>query len=162
MSHADQIHDCIRYQTDPRFSPAINRYGCRVFALLAIPQFVAGKCLSVRQIIDITERGRAQRYVIVNDNMMCGADEHWLINEGFRVLGVLRAGRQVGWDSEHIKLRKWQYMIAHWETAGDDGHFTLFDRGQKEIYDPHDPRQADYAIDKRKITRRLLYATWEV
>jgi len=162
VTHADQIHDCILYQTDPRFSPTINRYGCRVFTLLAIPQFIAGRCLSVKQIKDIIEQGQIQRYVIVNAQMLCGADEHWLINEGFRALKIRRAGRQVGWDPEHIKTRRWQYMIAHWETAGPDGHYTLFDRGQKEIYDPHDSRQAGYTIDKRQIVRRLLYSTWSV
>ena len=162
MTHAKQIKDCILHDTDPRFTPAINRYGCRVFVLLAIPQFVVGKCLSVAQVLDIIERGRQVPYVIVTDTMMCGADEHWLINEAFRVLGVQRVGRQVGWEPKHIIGREWQYMVGHWATAGADGHFTLFDRGQKEIYDPHDAEQAGYKIDKRRIVRRLLYATREV
>ena len=162
MTHADKIQDCILHDTDPRFTPEINRYGCRVFTLLAIPQFVAGKCLSVKQILDIVERAREVPYVIVTDTMRCGADEHWLINEGFRALGVRRAGRQVGWEPEHILTREWEYMIRHWETAGADGHFTLFDRGQKEIYDPHNADQAGYKIEKRRITRRLLYATREI
>lgn len=162
MTHADQIRGCILHDTDPAFPYPLNRYGCRVFVLLAIPQFVAGKCLTVEQILEITERGRKTDGVIVSDRMRTAGEEHLLINWGFEALGSNRHGRQVGWDPSHIIDKVWQYMVPHWETAGEDGHFTLFDRGQNEIYDPHDPQQAGYEIDKRKIVRRLLYRTWEV
>ena len=161
MTHFEKIQDCLLHDTDPRFPTPINRYGCRVFTLLAIPQFVTGECLSVEQILEITEQGRAFPGAIVNDNMRTGAEENRLIDWAFTALGSDRHGRQVGWNPEHIIDRTWQYMICHWETAGEDGHFTLFDRQQKEIYDPHDPAQAGYDIDKRKIVRRLLYRTWE-
>ncbi len=161
MTHAEQIRDCILYDTDPRFTLKINRYGCRVFALLAIPQFVTGRCLTVQQTLDIVKLGRRTKSVIINKKMRCGKEEHLLIDWAFNALGARRTGWQVGWDPEHITTRTWQYMIGHWETAGADGHFTLFDRGHKEIYDPHDADQAGYKIDKRRITQRLLYATKE-
>ena len=162
MTHMDQIRDCILHDTDPLFSAAVNRYGCRVFVLLAIPQVVMGRCLSASDIHEIIELGRAVPDVIINDKLKCGIDEHKLINWGFNELNSNRRGRQVGWDLEHVTSRWWEYMMAHWETDGPDGHVTLFDRAQKEIYDPHDPEQAGYEINKKRIVRRLLYRTWEV
>ncbi len=161
MTHGDKIRDCIRYQTDPAFDYAVNRYACRVFVLLGIPQFIVGACLTVEQILNIIAHGRATQDVITTETMMCGMDEHRLINWGFEALGSARTGRQVGWNPEHVIRDNWQYMILHWETAGADGHFTLADRAQKEIYDPHNAAQAGYSIDKRKIVRRLMYATRE-
>ena len=161
MTHMEQIRECLLFQTDPRLPYPINRYGCRVMVLLAIPQVIVGECLSVEQVLDITEKGREFPGAIVNDRMKTGAEENRLIDWAFEALGSNRHGRQVGWNPEHIIDRTWQYMICHWETAGPDGHYTLFDRAQKEIYDPHDPKQAGYEIDKRKIVRKLLYKTWE-
>ncbi len=157
MTHADQIRDCIHHQTDPEFDYAVNRYGCRAFVLMAIPQFIEGRCLTDEQILNIIAHGRATENVITTETMMCGTDEHLLINWAFEALGSKRTGMQVGWTPEHVALPNWQYMIGHWQTGGADGHFTLFDRAQKEIYDPSRQR-----IDKRKIIRRLMYATWEI
>jgi len=161
MTHADQIRECIPHQTDPDLGPVVNRYGCRVMCLLAIPQFIAGKCLTHDQVRTILDLGQAADGVI-GENMRTGTQEHELINMGFRLLGIQRNGRQVGWEPEHLINRTWQYMIVHWQTDGADGHFTLFDRAQKEIYDPHDPVQAGYEINKKRIVRRLLYSTWPV
>lgn len=155
MTHADQIRDCIHHQTDPKFNYAVNRYGCRAFVLMAIPQFVEGKCLDSEQILNIIAHGRVTDEVIVNEIMKCGKQEHLLIDWAFEELGSARHGRQVGWSPEHVARSNWEYMILHWETFGDDGHFTLADRGQKEIYDP-----SRDAIDKRRIVRRLMYSTW--
>ncbi len=155
------IRDCLLYQTDPHFHYEVNRYGCRVFALIAIPQFVVGRCLDHEQVLNIIAHGRATDGVIVTETMRTGAEEHHLINWAFEALGDKRTARQVGWDPEHLTTRTWEYMIGHWETAGADGHFTLFDRGQKELYDPHNAAQAGYAIDKRRVVRRLLYAIRE-
>ena len=160
MTHAEQIADDIVKQTDPRLSAAVNRYGCRAMCLLAIPQYVAGRALSAEQVADILARGRHVDNVIISDKVRTGAAEHWLINEAFRLLGVDRRGRQVGWTDAHVDSVAWQYMISHWATGGPDGHFTLMDRGQNELYDPHDPAQAGYEIDKRQIIRKLVYATW--
>lgn len=162
MTHADRVKQDIVYQTDPGLTPTMNRYGCRVRVLLAIPEFIVGTALSAEQINDIVDRGRRVEDVIVNDQMRSGRAEHWLINESFRVLGSQRIGRQVGWAPEHITSQTWEYMIAHWETDGPDGHFTLFDRRQSEIFDPHNPMQANgYVINKKRIVRRLVYHTWE-
>lgn len=161
MTYADRVRKDIIYQTDPRLPENVRRYGCRVFSLLAIAQFVSGKALSAEQINDITERGREYPEVIVNDIMRCGIDEHLLINWAFDALGNGREGRQVGWTEEHLHTVDWEYMIARWKTDGPDGHFTLFDRAQIELYDPWNPEQADYKINKREIAQRLLYRTWE-
>lgn len=160
MTHADQIRDCIFYQTDPAFNYAVNRYGCRVFVLLAIPQFVIGRCLDSEQILNLIAHGRVTDGVIINESMKCGTQEHRLIDWAFEALGSDRHGRQVGWAPEHVARSNWEYMIQQWETAGADGHFCLADRAQKEIYDPHNVAQAGYSIDKRRIVRRLTYATW--
>ena len=156
MTHADQIRDCIHYQTDDCFPYEVNRYGCRAFVLIAIPQFVEGKCLTTEQILNIIAHGRATEYVIISETMRCGGDEHKLINWAFEALGSKRTGRQVGWDQSHVARNNWEYMITHWETAGADGHFCLADRGQKEIYDPSRDK-----IDKKKIVRRLMYSIRE-
>mgnify|MGYP001054767998 CR=1 FL=1 len=161
MTHAERVNQEIIKQTDPRLTSAINRYGCRLMCLLAIPQYVVGKCLSYIQILDIVYRGRTYPTVIENSHMRTGRDEHWLINQGFEALGSTRQGRQVGWTPAQIDTVQWEYMIAHWETFGPDGHYTLHDRNQELIYDPHDPIQAGYEIDMRRIQRRLLYRTWE-
>ena len=161
MTHATMISQYIHHDTDPVFGPVVNRYGCRVFVLLAIPQFVVGHCLLDAQIIDIIDRCRQLPNVIVNDKLRCGTEEHQLINMAFRMLGSTRNGRQVGWDPAHILTKTWQYMVPQWDGRTEDGHYTLMDRGQREIYDPHDPIQAGYAMKKSKIVRRLLYATWE-
>jgi hypothetical protein len=110
----------------------------------------------------IVDQGRNTPGVITNEKMRCGPHEEWLINWAFMALGENRRGRQVGWNPEHIDEVKWEYMIAHWETKGPDGHFTLHDRNQVMIYDPHDPKQAGYEIEYKQIVRRLLYSTWEV
>lgn len=162
MTHAEKVKRDIVYQTDPRLTPEMNRYGCRVRVLMAIPEFIVGTALTADQINDIVDRGRRIEEVIVNDQMRAGRSEHWLINESFRALGSPRMGRQVGWTSEHVMSKQWEYMISHWETGGPDGHFTLFDRRQSEIFDPHNPMQADgYVINKKRIARRLVYHTWE-
>ena len=161
MTHAQKISETIIYQTDHRLTPMHNRYGCRLMCLLAIPQYVKGRALTVEQILDITERGQDVEGAIVSDTLITGRAENWLIDEAFRLLGSKRRGIQVGWNAEHMFTRKWQYMIGHWKTRGPDGHFTLFDRRQVEIYDPHNATQAGYAIDKQEVQRRLLYRTWE-
>jgi hypothetical protein len=158
VTHGDQIRECIPHDTDPVYGPVVNRYGCRVFCLIAIPQFISSKCLMPDQVQTILDLGRSMPGVIIDDTMTTGTQEHELINMGFRLLGVKRNGRQVGWKPEHLINRTWQYMIGHWETDGKDGHFTLFDRAQKEIYDP---AQGD-EINKKRIVRRLLYATWQI
>ena len=150
------------YQTDPELTPAHNRYGCRLMCLLAIPQLVTGSDLSIAQILDITDRGLTTRGVIVNDKMRCGSSEHLLINWGFAALKENRRGRQVGWLEEHEHTVPWDWMMAHWNTRGPDGHFTLHDTSKVCIYDPHEPDQAGYVIDKLSIARRLYYRTWEV
>lgn len=160
MTHAEQIRDCILHDTDPAFPHEANRYGCRVFVLLAIPQFVVGRCLSSEQILNLIAHGRVTDGVIISETMRTGAEEHHLIDWAFEALGSDRHGRQVGWSPEHVVRSNWQYMMRHWETAGDDGHYDLADRGQKLLYDPHNIAQAGYSIDKRKIVRRLTYATW--
>lgn len=161
MTHAEKVNECIIYQTDPRLPYKCNRYGCRVFTLIAIPQFIAGECLTVPQILELVDRGEKVDGVIVNENMKAGKNENLLIDWAFDTLKCPRHGRQIGWKREHITTREWQYMIGRWATDGADGHYTLFDRAQKEIYDPHNPHQAGYEINKKEITRRLLYATWE-
>ncbi len=162
MTHFEAVTAQIVYQTDKRLSAAMNRYGCRVRCLQAIAEFVAGRALTPEQIMAMVEAGRGIPGVIVDDNMTCGTFEHWLINESFKALSSARIGRQVGWNPEHLTTKEWQYMIGHWRTNGQDGHFTLFDRAQIEIFDPHDAAQAGYTVNKRSISRRLLYATWAV
>lgn len=162
MTHARRIEQDIIYQTDPRLTTMHHRYGCRLMCLLAIPQYVTGRALTPAQILDITERGRETEGVIVSDTLITGRVENWLIDQAFRLLDSVRRGVQVGWNAEHMFTRQWQYMIGHWRTDGTDGHFTLFDRRQVEIYDPHNPAQANwYQINKVEIQRRLLYRTWE-
>ncbi len=156
MTHADQIRDCIHHDTDPEFPYEVNRYGCRVFVLIAIPQFVEGRCLDSEQILNLIARGKAVDEVITNELMKCGRQEHLLINWAFEVLGSNRHGQQVGWAPEHVARDNWQYMVQHWETAGPDGHFILADRAQKEIYNP----SRDPAIEMKRIVRRLCYSTW--
>ena len=162
LTHAEMIRNTIVQQTDPRLTEAHNRYGCRLMCLLAIPQFVSARVLTVPQILDITERGRSTPRVIVNDKMRCGPDEHLLINWAFAALRSLRRGRQVGWTPEHEQSVQWEYMFAHWRTRGPDGHFTLHDRTKTLLYDPHNPLQAGYSVDMLEIARRLYYRTWEV
>lgn len=163
MTHYNRVMQDIIYQTDPRLTEPFNRYGCRVRCLLAIPEFVVGQALTVAQIKDVFERGKRVPEVIVNDSFRAGSGEHWLINQAFYALGVERRGRQVGWNDAHVASRNWQYMIGHWKTDGPDGHFTLFDRREVEIFDPWNPAQANgYEINKQKIIRRLVYATWGI
>ncbi|AFG37622.1 hypothetical protein [Spirochaeta africana] len=160
MTFAQRIQNEIIYQTDPRLPWEVNRYGCRVMSLIAIPQFVTGKALTIEQVTALLERGRREPDVIVNDLMRAGSGEHWLIDQAFQLLGSDRRGRQVGWNPEHVQTVPWEYMIAHWQTDGADGHFTLHDRREVEIYDPHNPEQAGSEINKHRIIRRLLYSIW--
>ena len=157
MTHAKQIHDCIVRQTDHDLPWPVRRYGCRAMTLLAIPQFVTGKCLTIDQVKSLLDRGRETPRVIVSDKMMCGPDEHLLINWAFMLLGVNRRGRQVGWLPEHKTTVQWEYMIKHWRTDGQDGHFTLHDRNGVLLYDPHEPPLPMYAVN-----RELYYRTWGV
>ena len=162
MTYFDRVKKDIVYQTDPRLPENVQRYGCRVFSLLAIAQFVSGNALSAEQIQIIVNKARVMPQVIMNDKMFCGSKEHKLINMAFLALDNRREGRQVGWTEEHLYTVDWEYMIARWRTDGPDGHFTLFDRAQIEIYDPWNPEQAGYEINRRGIEQRLLYRTWEV
>ena len=161
MTHAEMVRESIVYQNDPALPEAFRRYGCRARVLMAIPEFVMGAALTVDQIVELITRGRGATEVIVNDKMRCGQREHQLINWAFEALGADRAGRQVGWIFDHIDTRDWQYMVAHWRTDGPDGHFTLLDRREREIFDPWTPElSGGYEINKQWIARRLLYATW--
>jgi hypothetical protein len=161
MTHYEYVSKVITKQTDPRFPRSFQRFGCRVQCLLAIPQFITGSVLSVHGIESILLHALEDPDV-VGEHWTAGNDEHWFINEAFRRLGSKRKGRQVGWTDEHITKRDWEYMIVHWVTDGPDGHFTLFDKRQVEIYDPHDPKQAGYEINKKEIDRKLVYRTWEI
>ena len=161
MTHFDRLKNTIVRQTDPHLPKSVQRYGCRAMCLMAIPQFVAGVALSELAIESILLHSLEEPDVMGKD-WTCGKNEHWLIGEAFRRLQITRAGRQVGWTEEHIHSIPWEYMIVHWHTRGVDGHYTLFDKTQNEIYDPHDPRQAGYEIDKIEIMRKLVYRTWEV
>lgn len=162
MTHYDLVTQCIIKQTDPRLSTAINRYGCRAMCLLAIPQFVAGRCLQWDDIVDILQQARHEEGVIVNDKVRTGVNEHRLINTTFARLGKARQGRQVGWTKEHYDAGDWHYCIAHYLTDGPDGHFVLLDRTRKIIYNPHDEGQAGYAINMREPIGWRLYKTWEL
>lgn len=162
MTHGERVRRCIVKQTDPRLDPMVNRYGCRVMCLLAIPQFVCGKCLSVDQVQDIIDQGKLVPNVIVNDKLRAGSREDWLINQGFLDLNEHRHGRQTGWLPSHVETRPWEYMIVHWKTTGPDGHFTLHDKLEQMIYDPFDVEQAGYDIKLVEIQRKLVYATWGV
>ena len=162
MTHADKIRGEIIYQTDPRLTPALNSWGCRVMALLAIPQFVVGRALSVTQILDIVERGRSMDRVIISKRMRCGGEEHELIRLGFAALGVNRTGRQVGWKESQKELVDWEYMIRRWTTEQGGQHFDLADRRGVELYDPYNAGQANYPLTKREMVQPLLYRTWEI
>jgi hypothetical protein len=167
MTHADIIRPCVLKQTDPHFPWELRRFGCRVMCLLAIPQYVAGRCLTHDQTLQLIDRGRATPNVIVNSNMLAGRDEHMLIDWAFEMLGLARKGRQVGWTGAHVETREWQYMIVHWQTQRNgaltaDGHYTLHDRLETMIYDPHDARQIGYSIDFAGVARKLVYATWAI
>ena len=161
MTHYDRIKETIIKQTDKHLPPSFNRYGCRVMCLLAIPQIVLGESISALGIQSILLHS-LEDPDIVGDDWAAGVKEHWFINEGFKRLGSSRLGRQVGWTEEQVISTEWEYMIVHWKTDGPDGHFTLFDRRQEEIYDPHDPFQAGYKVNKKSILKRLVYRTWEV
>lgn len=158
------VLECILHDTDPYFYYEIRRYACRVFVLLAIPQIDTGRCLDHQHILELIDRGKHTDGVIVNDHMRCGPNEHALMNWAFDILGAPeKSARQVGWDDETIATRPWKYKVAHWLTGTGpegDGHFTLFDHGGNEIYDPHDPRQAGYEINKIKVIRELTYQVW--
>ena len=162
MTHADKLRGEIVYQTDPRLTPALNSWGCRVMALLAIPQFVVGRALSVTQILDIVHQGRNMDRVIINDRMRCGGAEHELIRLGFAALGVNRTGRQVGWKESQKELVDWEYMIRRWTTEQGGQHFDLADRRGVELYDPYNAAQANYTLTKREMVQPLLYRTWEI
>lgn len=147
-------------QTDPRLPKSVQRYGCRVMCLLAIPQIVSRTALSIHAVESILLHA-AEDPDIAGKNWRTGSREHWLIEEVFRRLGVKRKGRQVAWNDDMLESVPWEYMITHWRTRGPDGHFTLFDRGGIEIYDPHEPAQAGRNIEKIDIIKRLGYRTWE-
>jgi hypothetical protein len=150
------------YQTDPRLTRELNLWGCRVMALLAIPQFVVGRPLSVSQILSIVHQGRQMDGVIVNDKMRAGGQEHELIRLGFAALGVNRTGRQVGWKESMRELVDWDYMIYRWTTKQGGQHFTVADRDGREIYDPYNEEQATYPLTKSEMVQPLLYRTWEI
>jgi hypothetical protein len=161
MTHTERIRDAIIKQTDYAMPRAIQLYGCRFMALIAIPQFVVGEALTVEQILDIAAIGKSIPTVIKNANFQMGRDEHEVINLAFQTLGVKREGRQVGWDEDHIKTVQWEYMIREWSTDTHWRHFDLADRRGQELYDPYDRNTADYSLRKNEITRKLLYRTWE-
>lgn len=162
MTHADRIRGTIIAQTDYAMPRAIQLYGCRFMSLIAIPQFVVGDALTVEQILEIAAIGKSIPTVIKNANFEMGRDEHEVISLAFQLLGAKRAGRQVGWDAEHIDTVQWEYMIREWSTATRWRHFDLADRRGRELYDPYDRRTADYSLRKIEITRKLLYRTWRV
>lgn len=161
MTHYERVAETIVKQTDHHLPRSVNRYGCRVMCLLAIPQFVVGRSLSVLAVESILLHALEDPDVVGND-WHAGSKEHWFINEGFKRLGSSRQGRQVGWTEEQVITAGWEYMLVHWKTDGMDGHYTLFDKRQVEIYDPHSPFQAGYEVNKKSILRRLVYRTWEV
>ena len=131
-------------------------------ALLAIPQFVVGRALSVSQVLSIVHQGRSMDRVIINDRMRCGGAEHELIRLGFAALGVNRTGRQVGWKESMRATVDWEYMIRRWTTEEGGQHFDVADRRGVELYDPYNAEQAHYSLTKREMVQPLLYRTWEI
>jgi hypothetical protein len=156
-------------QTDKRFPGGIQRKGCRLFTLLAIPQVYLGLPLSGEQIMEIY-RAAAEDPTVMMPICWMREREHVVINAAFRALGSTDlVGRQVGrlvkgeplfWPS--VRGDSWDYQVLHWVTDYPDGHWTLGNRDGVEIEDPHDSHQAGYPINKRFIDGRLLYRVWQV
>lgn len=155
-------------QTDPELSSVLNRYGCRFMSLLAIPQIEAGEFFMAPVVQEIYDQACEIGGVVTNPyTALCGPNEAWIIDEGFRRLDVDKRGIQIGeirgdvpflWNNKQAE--SFDYVVAHWKTLGADGHFTLLDRKREEIYDPFDARQATYVLKKLEIIRELIYRVW--
>ncbi len=166
----------LKQNTPGLFPEHIKRFGCRAFSLLAIPQIHTGKRFNCDQIIDLIYR--AMHYPgemkgsswtgILGPCLEAGQQERILLRWAFELLerpalrciqvGRVKAGRCVWWNHRV----PYQYIIGHWDTGHDDGHWTLRDRDGVEIYDPWDPYSSPYTLMKKTITdKQLLYYVWE-
>lgn len=170
MTHAQQVTAEVVYQTDPRMPWYVRRYGCRWRSLAMMAELVAGQALTLMQLLELLADNRQnERILTVNLQegpfMMCGPDEHGIINGAFRLLEAPYHGRQVGMidaegDITMWSPNTWEYQVIHWATAGPDGHYSVGDKTGAEILDPFDPEQADYELTKTEVRRRLLYRIW--
>lgn len=169
----------LRKQNDPVFPECIRRFGCRFFDLLAIPQLHVGTVLTTEQILEVYRRGvstglggpgRLDNEGVMNADCRMGTDEHLVMTWAFRMLdqprmracqvGKIVNGLPVFW---HGKPVPWQYIIGHWDTGTDDGHWTLRDRDDVEIYDSWEPAfsQTQHVVRKVHCDKRLIYQVWE-
>jgi len=157
-------------QTDKRLPELFHKYGCRFMCLLTIPQLKTGRTLSVDEIQEIFGTCSEDKNIVSDKDMTCGKDEHKIIALSFSLLDVPMLGRQVGYidkkTNKHIPWgaidRGYEYILAHFVTGGIDGHWVVLDKDEEEIYDPFDPKQASYSINKRYIDKMLTYRTWYV
>lgn len=165
MLKVDDVAKLIVTQTHPNNPPVIQRYGCRFMSLLAIPQFWSNYILTQEQVVQVFNWASTGPKIVKATNAECGEDEHLIMNRAFTVLGLNHTCRQVGYVTPSGVAAGWNgksnidfdYMIVHWKTNGVDGHWTLCDINGKEIYDPHNPEEAGYRINKKVIDKKLLY-----
>lgn len=154
-------------QTDPGLPGEFHRYGCRYMCLYTIPQIFAGLQISDKDCLADYIRLK-KNPEIVGIDMLTGLKEHLIISTAFDRLRYPYRGAQIG-VIEDGKTTKWgwaknykvTYKLLHWATNGADGHYTIAAPNGIELYDPHDPVEAGYAIDKKHIIRELLYSVWE-
>lgn len=146
-------------QNDKRLRKEINLYGCRFRCLQAIAEITCGKTLTAEQIEDAYNIFSVQPK-IMNRNCRTGADEHFIIEHAFKVLGSNQKARQHGshvlTTNERWSAQSGDFIILHWSTNTSDGHFTLADKNGKEIFDPWD-EEISGSLSKKTITRKLYY-----
>lgn len=152
-------------QTNKNNPYPIQRWGCRTMALLAIPQLTMQRPLKWWEVCGLYGEVAKDRAIVVDpEQCLMGSDEHKLINDAFVLMGSKKTARQIGYVDELGVARDWgdrptddyQFVIQHWQTNGRDGHFTIVDRAGNE-FDPHDPKEAGYTINKKKVVRKLIY-----
>lgn len=141
------------FQVDKHLYTEINKYGCRFMSMIAIPQIVTGKRLTVDQVKYIYDQAVAGNLGedVMGRDCTCGSNEHKLMTMAFDLLK----------DKDHYCRQifvsdaagKYQspdmlpsndnllFIVVDFNTTSDKRtygghHFVLFNSIGELIYDP--------------------------
>lgn len=145
-------------QNEAGLPDAVRAYGCKYRCLRSIAEFTEKRMLSTYDILTIYESfARKNNPKIMNKNCACGEEEHLIINNAFYRLRLdeTRTARMVGSKDDKGKTwgeQKGDFVMYHWNSETDNGHFTLADSQGNEIFDPWKGK-----IKKEGLKKTLYY-----
>ena len=152
-------------QNDPIFPDIVRTSGDRAMCVATIPQVFLGRAIAPEHIISVFREFQDTPAVLDWKTFNLGVDECLIADRLFHMLGAANRLSLIGqidaegharvWNGR--KTKDYQFVIGHWQTDEQFGHYTLFDANGVELYDPWDPAFAGREINKKRVIRKLVY-----